>query len=510
MDTSEIALRQQIPVAVIARALKLEPGDELLVAPSTPFLTGAAISQALPADLSGQIAMRQLSFGSQLNSHQTYPSDFFDGAPIEEAPKLYRELSAKTHGSAMPVLVDALEYAPISATYRSGRKVPDLPKIADRLSSFVNDIEPGYLNLGDWGPYFWCLFALVMACGSKAAVLFPAGTLEANESARIQLVRAGFIEQVIYLPIMGNKHHYAAALLVLSSGNTNVCFTDCSSMLKFGKKMFEEPLGNRLDITIANVEKNIANYEVRDILKNHAALSLGAVRSAAISRGYTKTLAALFKRVPPFMPREGLCSQDVCAIPIRRISSSDFKDGRLLPGTTTRYLEPSEDPTIIKLDPATFVRYGLRAGDIVMPRLLGRAERINTLVVQPKDAKQNLVASHNATVIRPAYDKFTDEERVAYSEMVATYLTEGHGAKMLDALSAGIGSGMRSVRPSQLRQIEIPPALDPGTPEYSEHANAYVQCVAAKHQAEDALTQAQADLEAAKDAIAQELETICS
>ena len=39
MRPSDIALLQQIPVAIIARALGLEPGGGLVVAPSTPLLT---------------------------------------------------------------------------------------------------------------------------------------------------------------------------------------------------------------------------------------------------------------------------------------------------------------------------------------------------------------------------------------------------------------------------------------------------------------------------------------
>ena len=249
--------------------------------------------------------------------------------------------------------------------------------------------------------------------------------------------------------------------------------------------------------------------ERRGLLRNHAALSLGAIKSAALSHGYTATLGALFRRVPPFMPRESLCSQDIDAIPIRRISSRDYSNGRLLPDSTVRYSDAADDPTVIKLDPDVFDRYGLQVGDIVMPRLLGRAEKINTLVVRPEDAKQHLVASHNATVIRPSYDKFTDEERVAYSEMIATYLTEGHGAELLEALSTGAGTGMRSVRPTQLGHIEIPPALDPSSDAYAEHANTYIECVAAKRRAEEALAQAAADVDASKAAIAQELKAIC-
>ena len=509
MDVAKVALRQQMPVAVIAQMLGLTPGDGLLVAPSTPFLTAETIAQALPTKLSGQIALQQLSFGANVEDRRGYPSGYFDGTPIEDAARLYNELDAASSDSSMPVLIDALECEQIPAAHRGGRKVPDLPKIAGRLAAFVNDIEPGYLALGDWGPYFWCLFARVMARGAKAAVLLPASELESNESARIQLIRAGFIEQVIYLPIKGNQHYYSAALLVLSSGNAVISFIDCSKMLGYSKRMFEEPLGNRLDIAISNAKKPIAVTESRGLLRNHAALSLGAIKSAALSHGYTATLGALFRRVPPFMPRESLCSQDIDAIPIRRISSRDYSNGRLLPDSTVRYSDAADDPTVIKLDPDVFDRYGLQVGDIVMPRLLGRAEKINTLVVRPEDAKQHLVASHNATVIRPSYDKFTDEERVAYSEMIATYLTEGHGAELLEALSTGAGTGMRSVRPTQLGHIEIPPALDPSSDAYAEHANTYIECVAAKRRAEEALAQAAADVDASKAAIAQELKAIC-
>lgn len=502
MRPSDIALLQQIPVAIIARALGLEPGGGLVVAPSTPLLTARIVAQALPDALAGKLAIQQLSFGDVVGL-RGYTADYLDGTPITHARQLYDGQNA---GSRTPVLVDAI------ATRRRGRDDSDLAAIAKELVPFVDDVEPGYLDLGDWGPYFWCLFARAMARGAKAAVLIPAAALEANESARIQLVRAGFIEQVVYLPIPGDKHRYDAALLVLSDDNAAVSFSDCSQTMELlGHQELKRLPGAQVERILADASEPVGTYDVRYLLRNHAALSLGAVRSASLSHGYDANLGRLFSRIPPFMPRESLCSSDTAAIRVRRISSCDFSNGNLLPedAVTSRYAKMKDNPPVFNLAPGVFERYALRVGDIVMPRLLGYAQKANMLVIRPEAAEQHLVASHNMMVIRPVYKGFAnDDERGAYSEMVAAYLTDGHGAKLLEAISAG--TVMRSVRPAQLEQIEVPPALEPGTAAYAEHVGAYIRCVLAKREAETALAKATADLAAARADIARELESACS
>ena len=142
-----------------------------------------------------------------------------------------------------------------------------------------------------------------------------------------------------------------------------------------------------------------------------------------------------------------------------------------------------------------------------MPRMLGRYGASNLLVVGVDDAKQHLVASHNTTAIRPAIQTMTDEERMVYSEMVAAYLTNGHGAKIMRVLSDS--QLIRSIRPSDLFEIEIPPALDPRTREYSESINRFAEVVKAKKQAEAAVSQAQHNLEYANKAVVEALDQTC-
>ena len=206
------------------------------------------------------------------------------------------------------------------------------------------------------------------------------------------------------------------------------------------------------------------------------------------------------------MPRESTTSNDVGAVEARRISSQDFQDGNLLP------VDAVEDPNgsdskFVKVDPSVLDRYELRAGDIVMPRMLGRSGASNLLVVSTEDAKQHLVASHNTTVIRPSFQTMTEEERVVFSEIVVGYLTEGHGAQLIQALTEA--ARMRAIRPTDLFEIEVPPALDPRTREYSESINRFAEVVKAKKQAESAVAQAQRDLETAKKAVAETLDQAC-
>ena len=200
------------------------------------------------------------------------------------------------------------------------------------------------------------------------------------------------------------------------------------------------------------------------------------------------------------MPRESTTSNDIDAVEVRRISSQDFQDGNLLPADAADDQNGS-DSKFVKVDPSVLDRYELRAGDIVMPRMLGRSGASNLLVVSASDAKQHLVASHNTTVIRPSFQTMTEDERVVFSEIIVGYLTEGHGAQLIQALTEA--ASIRAIRPSDLFEIEVPPALDPRTREYSESINRFAEVVRAKKQAEAAVAQAQRDLETAKKAVTQ-------
>lgn len=206
------------------------------------------------------------------------------------------------------------------------------------------------------------------------------------------------------------------------------------------------------------------------------------------------------------MPRESTTSNDIDAVEVRRISSQDFQDGNLLPVDASDD-QNSSDSKFVKVDPSVLDRYELRAGDIVMPRMLGRYGASNLLVVSSDDAKQHLVASHNTTVIRPSFQTMTEDERVVFSEIIVGYLTEGHGAQLIQALTEA--ASIRAIRPSDLFEIEVPPALDPRTREYSESINRFAEVVRTKKQAEATVAQAQRDLEGAKKAVTQVVDQTC-
>ena len=91
--------------------------------------------------------------------------------------------------------------------------------------------------------------------------------------------------------------------------------------------------------------------------------------------------------------------------------------------------------------------------------------------------------------------------------MVAAYLTDGHGSIVLQVLSDNQYS--HAIRPTDLFEIEVPPALDPRTCEYSESINRFAEVVRAKKQAEAAVAQAQRNLEAAKKAVTQVVDQAC-
>ena len=92
----------------------------------------------------------------------------------------------------------------------------------------------------------------------------------------------------------------------------------------------------------------------------------------------------------------------------------------------------------------------------------------------------------------------TEDERVVFSEIIVGYLTEGHGAQLIQALTEA--ASIRAIRPSDLFEIEVPPALDPRTREYSESINRF---------AEAAVAQALRNLEGAKKAVTQVVDQTC-
>lgn len=94
-----------------------------------------------------------------------------------------------------------------------------------------------------------------------------------------------------------------------------------------------------------------------------------------------------------------------------------------------------------------------------------------------------------------------------FSEIIVGYLTEGHGAQLIQALTEA--ASIRAIRPNDLFEIEVPPVLDPRTREYSESINRFAEVVKAKKQAEAAVAQAQRNLEVAKKAVSEALEQTC-
>lgn len=345
-------------------------------------------------------------------------------------------------------------------------------------------------------------------------MLLPLGFLDDAEQARTILLREGLIERVLYPSLTEPSANSMCALVVLSVGNRTVSFHNAVEQLprfRFPDEINYPDLSLDFSANWGGVEFDSGKtldihttaVETRKLLQHHAALSKGRVELIAIAQNYSSTLGDSFMLVVPFMPRDSTTSDDIDAVEVRRISSQDFRNGYLLPRDVAEDAsEPDSEP--VKVNPSILDRYELRPGDIIMPRMLGRYGASNLLAVGVDDAKQHLVASHNTTAIRPAVPTMTDEERMVYSEMVAAYLTDGHGSKVMRVLSEN--QYTRAVRPSDLLEIEIPPALDPRTREYSESINRFAEVVKAKKQAEAAVAQAQRDLEAANKAVTETLE----
>lgn len=472
---------------------------------SLPRLTAAALSRALNLEQDSRLLTVRLP--GAVDAEDLVKCFTLNGNGVPDICELEPGKQNASDGELAPVFIDA------SNCYRANKR--DVEK---DCAALIDYLEPGYLDFCDWGPFIWCLYALALSGRSRAAVVLPADLLDKAEQARTILIREGLIESVVYSPLSEPAPYTTSALLILSSGNRNVAFR---SVIESGPRFqFVTKTSYYSDITFvispdwARINSNTpkskpiktSTFTTRELLQHHAALSKGKIGLIAITRNYSATLGDSFTRVVPFMPRESTTSNDIDAVEVRRISSQDFQDGNLLPINAVEGANES-DSKYVKVDPSVLDRYELRAGDIVMPRMLGRSGASNLLVVSADDAKQHLVASHNTTVIRPSFQTMTEEERVVFSEIIVGYLTEGHGAQLLQALTEA--SRMRAIRPSDLFEIEVPAALDPHTCEYSESINRFAEVVKAKKQAEAAIAQAQRNLEAAQKAVTQVVDQAC-
>lgn len=471
-----------------------------------PRLTTAALSRALNLEQDSRLLTVRLPGG--MDAKDLTECFALNGNGVPDICELKPGKQNASDGDLAPVFIDASNY------YRASKR--DVEK---DCAALIDYLEPGYLDFCDWGPFIWCLYAIALSGRTRAAVVLPADLLDKAEQSRTILIREGLIESIVYLPFSEPAPHMMSALLIMSTGNRNIAFR---SVIQPGPRfqyaatntsrysdaaLTVSPDWTRINTNAPRpmlIETSV--FATRELLQHHAALSKGRINLIAITRNYSAMLGDTFTRVAPFMPRESTTSNDVGAVEARRISSQDFQDGNLLP------VDAVEDPNgsdskFVKVDPSVLDRYELRAGDIVMPRMLGRSGASNLLVVSVEDAKQHLVASHNTTVIRPSFQTMTEEERVVFSEIVVGYLTEGHGAQLIQALTEA--ARMRAIRPTDLFEIEVPPALDPRTREYSESINRFAEVVKAKKQAEAAVAQAQRNLEAAKKAVAETLDQAC-
>ena len=107
------------------------------------------------------------------------------------------------------------------------------------------------------------------------------------------------------------------------------------------------------------------------------------------------TVGDLFAVVPPLMSRDSVKAADIDGVTLRRISVKDLMEGILMPE------EKVEGVELIRVDAAKADRYRLRAGDILMPRMLPRHKYADYMVVNVEYAEQDLASSHNMITIRP-------------------------------------------------------------------------------------------------------------
>lgn len=472
---------------------------------SLPRLTAAALSRALNLEQNSSLLTVRLP--GAMDAEDLAKCFTLNGNGVPNICELEPGKQSANDDELTPVFIDASNY------YRANNR--DVEK---DCAALIDYLEPGYLDFCDWGPFIWCLYAIALSGRTRAAVILPADLLDKAEQARTILIREGLIESVVYLPLSEPRPYMTSALLIMSSGNRSVAFR---SVIESGPRFqYITKTSYYSDITFAispdwtRINSNTprsksietSTFATRELLQHHAALSKGKISLIAITRNYSATLGDSFTRVAPFMPRESTTSNDIDAVEVRRISSQDFQDGNLLPADAADDQNGS-DSKFVKVDPSVLDRYELRAGDIVMPRMLGRSGASNLLVVSAADAKQHLVASHNTTVVRPSFQTMTEDERVVFSEIIVGYLTEGHGAQLIQALTEA--ANIHAIRPSDLFEIEVPPALDPRTREYSESINRFAEVVRAKKQAEAAVAQAQRDLEAAKKSVTQVVDQAC-
>ena len=92
-------------------------------------------------------------------------------------------------------------------------------------------------------------------------------------------------------------------------------------------------------------------------------------------RRYEATVGDLFAVVPPLMSRDSVKAADIDGVTLRRISVKDLTEGILMPE------EKVEGAELIRVDAAKVDRYRLRAGDILMPRMLPRHKYADYMVV---------------------------------------------------------------------------------------------------------------------------------
>lgn len=472
---------------------------------SLPRLTAAALSRALNLEQDSRLLTVRLP--GAIGCEALRECFGLNGNGVPNICELEPGKQNTDNDNTVPVFIDASGY------YRA-----DKHDIEKECAALIDYLEPGYLDFCDWGPFIWCLYALALSDRTRAAVVLPSDLLDKAEQARTILIREGLIESIVYLPLSEPRPHMTCALLMLSSGNRSVAFRSVIERgLRFryvAKTSYYSDITFSISPDWARIDTNTprstpietTTFATRELLLHHAALSKSKISLISLTRNYSATLGDTFTRVAPFMPRVSTTSNDIDAVEVRRISSQDFQDGNLLPADAVESAKGS-DSKIVKVDPSVLGRYELHAGDIVMPRMLGRYGASNLLVVSTDDAKQHLVASHNTTVIRPSFQTMTEEERVVFSEIIVGYLTEGHGAQLIQALTEA--ASIRAIRPTDLFEIEVPPALDPRTREYSESINRFAEVVRAKKQAEAAVAQAQRNLEAAKKAVTQVVDQAC-
>ena len=100
---------------------------------------------------------------------------------------------------------------------------------------------------------------------------------------------------------------------------------------------------------------------------------------------------------------------------LRRISVKDLAEGILMPEEKVEVIE------LIRVAAAKADRSRLRAGDILMPRMLPRHKYADYMVVSAGYAEQDLATSRNMITIRPRAADMAEGERMPYSEMMATW-----------------------------------------------------------------------------------------